>query len=106
MRFAKGHGTQNDFVVLPDLDGELDLLHVGEVAPVEREDPGAAGDPGLAQLVEHRFQVGGIEIAQDDLAPCGRGGHQQRGPEPLDQRGQPVLITLTTVLCTSLGPSA
>ena len=25
MRFAKGHGTQNDFVVLPDLDAALKL---------------------------------------------------------------------------------
>ena len=25
MRFTKGHGTQNDFVVLPDPDGELEL---------------------------------------------------------------------------------
>ncbi len=25
MRFAKGHGTQNDFVVLPDLDAALAL---------------------------------------------------------------------------------
>jgi len=25
MRFAKGHGTGNDFVILPDLDGDLDL---------------------------------------------------------------------------------
>ena len=25
MRFSKGHGTQNDFVVLPDPDGALDL---------------------------------------------------------------------------------
>jgi diaminopimelate epimerase len=25
MRFAKGHGTGNDFVLVPDLDGELDL---------------------------------------------------------------------------------
>jgi diaminopimelate epimerase len=25
MRFAKGHGTGNDFVILPDYDGELDL---------------------------------------------------------------------------------
>jgi len=25
MRFAKGHGTGNDFVILPDPDGELDL---------------------------------------------------------------------------------
>ena len=25
MRFVKGHGTENDFLVVPDLDGELDL---------------------------------------------------------------------------------
>ena len=25
LRFLKGHGTENDFVVLPDLDGRLDL---------------------------------------------------------------------------------
>jgi diaminopimelate epimerase len=25
MRFAKGHGTGNDFVIVPDLDGRLDL---------------------------------------------------------------------------------
>ncbi|MER6944855.1 diaminopimelate epimerase [Nonomuraea sp. NPDC000554] len=25
MRFLKGHGTQNDFVILPDLEGELDV---------------------------------------------------------------------------------
>jgi diaminopimelate epimerase len=25
MQFAKGHGTGNDFVIVPDLDGELDL---------------------------------------------------------------------------------
>jgi len=25
MRFAKGHGTGNDFVILPDIDGRLDL---------------------------------------------------------------------------------
>lgn len=31
MRFAKGHGTQNDFVVLPDLDAEL-TLHPDAVA--------------------------------------------------------------------------
>lgn len=25
MDFSKGHGTQNDFVVLPDLDVRIDL---------------------------------------------------------------------------------
>src|SRR5688572_25073550 len=25
MRFLKGHGTENDFVILPDPDGEIDV---------------------------------------------------------------------------------
>ena len=25
MRFAKGHGTENDFIILPDPDGVIDL---------------------------------------------------------------------------------
>ncbi|GGO66107.1 diaminopimelate epimerase [Nonomuraea cavernae] len=33
MRFLKGHGTENDFVILPDPDGELDL-HPALVAAI------------------------------------------------------------------------
>lgn len=36
MRFAKGHGTQNDFVVLPDLAGDLDLRPAAVVALCDR----------------------------------------------------------------------
>jgi diaminopimelate epimerase len=42
MRFAKGHGTGNDFVILPDPDGELDLT------------------PDLVRrLCDRRFGIGG-----------------------------------------------
>ena len=34
--FAKGHGTQNDFVLLPDLDGRLALEPAGVVALCDR----------------------------------------------------------------------
>ena len=42
MRFAKGHGTGNDFVVLPDPDGQLDL---------SPED--------IARICDRRFGIGG-----------------------------------------------
>ena len=32
LAFTKGHGTENDFVLVPDLDGVLDLLP-SQVAP-------------------------------------------------------------------------
>lgn len=36
MKFAKGHGTQNDFVVLPDPDGELTLSAAAVAALCDR----------------------------------------------------------------------
>ncbi|WP_197381109.1 diaminopimelate epimerase [Mycolicibacterium mengxianglii] len=36
MEFAKGHGTQNDFVLLPDPDARLDLTSAGVVALCDR----------------------------------------------------------------------
>ncbi|MBA3488794.1 MAG: diaminopimelate epimerase [Longispora sp.] len=42
MRFAKGHGTGNDFVIVPDPDGDLDLL------PAH-----------VARICDRRFGVGG-----------------------------------------------
>ena len=38
MKFAKGHGTQNDFVVLPDLPAQLELT----AAAVARSATGVA----------------------------------------------------------------
>ena len=36
MKFAKGHGTQNDFVLLPDLDGRLTLTPAAVAALCDR----------------------------------------------------------------------
>lgn len=36
MKFAKGHGTQNDFVVLPDLPAQLDLIPASVAALCDR----------------------------------------------------------------------
>ena len=48
MRFVKGHGTANDFVVVPDPDGELDLSP-GLVAAICDRRRGVGGD-GLLRV--------------------------------------------------------
>ena len=54
--FAKGHGTQNDFVLLPDLDGRLALT------------PAA-----VAALCDRRRGTRGRRRAAGDHRGCGRG---------------------------------
>jgi diaminopimelate epimerase len=63
MRFAKGHGTQNDFVILPDPDGAVDLT------------------PGLAaRLCDRRAGLGAdgvlrvVRLSGDAAVPAGAGG--------------------------------
>jgi diaminopimelate epimerase len=64
MRFAKGHGTQNDFVILPDPDGAIDLT------------------PGLAaRLCDRRAGLGAdgvlraVRVSGDAAGPAaGAGG--------------------------------
>jgi diaminopimelate epimerase len=50
--FAKGHGTGNDFVILPDPDGELDLIPATVAALCDRR-RGVGGD-GLLRVVRTR----------------------------------------------------
>ncbi|GAA3755165.1 diaminopimelate epimerase [Spinactinospora alkalitolerans] len=49
MRFAKGHGTENDFVILPDPDGALDLTPARVAALCDRR-AGIGGD-GVLRVV-------------------------------------------------------
>src|SRR4029450_1784604 len=49
LRVSKGHGTENDFVLLPDLDGELDLTP-GLVAALCDRRAGLGGD-GVIRVV-------------------------------------------------------
>lgn len=49
LRFTKGHGTENDFVLVPDPDGRLDLTP-GQVAAVCDRRAGLGGD-GLIRVV-------------------------------------------------------
>ncbi|MDN5718207.1 MAG: diaminopimelate epimerase, partial [Janibacter sp.] len=47
--FTKGHGTENDFVLIPDLDGELDLAPA-QVALLADRRAGIGGD-GVIRIV-------------------------------------------------------
>ncbi len=51
MRYLKGHGTENDFVLLPDLDGELDLTPELVARLCDRR-AGIGGD-GVLRVVRH-----------------------------------------------------
>jgi diaminopimelate epimerase len=64
MRFAKGHGTGNDFVILPDPDGLLDLRSELVVALCDRH-TGVGGD-GVLRVV--RTGAAGAEVPGDQAA--------------------------------------
>ncbi|WP_028647199.1 diaminopimelate epimerase [Nocardiopsis sp. CNT312] len=61
MRFAKGHGTENDFVILPDPDGELDLTE-GAVRLLCDRRAGIGGD-GVLRVVRTRALGEGLPPA-------------------------------------------
>ncbi len=67
MRFAKGHGTENDFVILPDLDGMLDLSPRLVTRLCDRR-AGLGGD-GVLRVVPTAAVA---RHAADPLAPAGR----------------------------------
>ncbi|MFB8763444.1 diaminopimelate epimerase [Nocardiopsis alba] len=63
MRFAKGHGTENDFVILPDPDGELELTKEDVRSLCDRR-AGIGGD-GVLRVVRTR-------VLGETLAPAAR----------------------------------
>jgi diaminopimelate epimerase len=70
MRFAKGHGTENDFVILPDLDGELDLTPEFVRRLCDRR-AGIGGD-GVLRVVE-------VEVLAAELTEGGPGAFRLSG---------------------------
>ncbi len=69
MQFAKGHGTENDFIVLPDPDGRLDLTP-GRVAALCERRSGLGADGVLrvvrwAALEDGPMPADGVEWFMD-----------------------------------------
>ncbi|MFI5834549.1 diaminopimelate epimerase [Micromonospora sp. NPDC051300] len=63
MEFTKGHGTGNDFVVLPDPDGTLDLTP-GLVAALCDRRRGIGGD-GVLRVVRAAKHPDGVALADE-----------------------------------------
>ena len=63
MRVLKGHGTENDFVVIPDLDGELDLTPDLVRALCDRHR--GVGADGVLRVVRSENDPEGKQFAGD-----------------------------------------
>jgi diaminopimelate epimerase len=61
--FAKGHGTQNDFVLVPDADGQLDLSPAQVAALCDRR-AGIGGDGLIRAVRRPGLADGGSEHAE------------------------------------------
>jgi diaminopimelate epimerase len=59
VKFAKGHGTQNDFVVLPDLDARLALMPAAVAALCDRR-RGLGADGVLRVTTAHAALAAGV----------------------------------------------
>ncbi len=69
MKFAKGHGTQNDFVLLPDLDARLALAPPAVAALCDRRR--GLGADGVLRVTTAGAAVagGGLDRLPDGVAP-------------------------------------
>ena len=88
MHFAKGHGTENDFVILPDPDGELDLTPALVRRLCDRR--AGIGADGVLRIVE-------VEVLAAALIESGPGAF--RAAEPASD-------TLTSAAATALASPA
>ncbi|WP_427383258.1 diaminopimelate epimerase [Janibacter sp. G56] len=66
LRFTKGHGTENDFVLVPDLEGTRDLS-AGDVARLADRHAGIGGD-GVIRVVPTRAAQEPDVAAQAEVA--------------------------------------
>ncbi|RAY12030.1 diaminopimelate epimerase [Actinomadura craniellae] len=66
MRFVKGHGTENDFVILPDPGGDLDLAPAVVAALCDRR--AGLGADGVLRVVRAKAAVEPAVRAQADAA--------------------------------------
>jgi diaminopimelate epimerase len=106
IRFAKGHGTENDFVVLPDPDGVLDLTPARVAALCDRrrgigadgvlrvvrwtalEDDAFPPEPGVEWFMDYRNADGGLaEMCGNGVRVyarwLARAGWLADGPDPV-----------------------
>ncbi len=67
LRFTKGHGTGNDFVLFADPDGTIDLTP-GQIAAVADRHFGVGGDGVIRAVRSRNLPDGAAVLAEDDSA--------------------------------------
>jgi len=65
LRYVKGHGTENDFVLLPDIDGRLDLSDDAVRRICDRRS--GIGADGILRVVPAALAVDGSPYADEGL---------------------------------------
>ena len=129
MRFSKGHGTENDFVVLPDPDGELDLTPARVAALCDRR-RGLGADgvlrvvrwaalgegpppvPGVEWFMDYRNADGGaVEMCGNGMRVFARylahAGRLGDGAVPIGTRGGVRSVVLDGAeVSVDMGPAA
>ena len=82
--FAKGHGTENDFVILADPHGEHDLTPAAAARLCDRR--AGIGADGVLRAVRTAAQTGPAQTGPAQTGPAQTGpaqtGPAQRGPGP------------------------
>jgi diaminopimelate epimerase len=106
--FVKGHGTENDFVLIPDRDGDLDITAEAVRAICDRR-AGVGGDGVIRVVLDDGIPFMDYRNADGSIAEmCGNGarvfarflvdaGWQQPGTFPIDTRAGRRLVTVPAV---------
>src|ERR1051325_3811085 len=111
MRFVKGHGTENDFVIVPDPDGELEITPervalicdrragIGADGLLRVVRAKAAGGDGAEWFMDYRNSDGSVaEMCGNGVRVFARylveSGLAEPGEWPLATRSGPRLVTV------------
>ena len=104
LRFTKGHGTGNDFVLFADPDGELDLT-AAQIAMICDRHFGVGGDGVLRAVRSARLPDGAAALAEDESAEWFMDYHNADG-SPSEMCGNGIRVFTQFLIDNSLAELA